>query len=128
MFLGLNSTGNEVSTIAPTTLTPCAAIRCGFFATCEVINGSASCECSQSCGNVSQPVCGSDGVTYENICELEKSSCQKAKHITVVKQGMCGKCESGRCLFFHPLRLSAWSFGVKLQKSVHHPAIFFQTL
>ena len=86
----LNSTGNEVSTVAPTTLTPCAVVKCGFFATCEVINGSASCVCAQSCSNVSKPVCGSDGVTYESICELEKSSCQQQKNITVVKQGMCG--------------------------------------
>jgi hypothetical protein len=93
--LGLNAT------VAATTITPCAVVKCGYFATCNVINGSAACVCSQSCGNVSRPVCGSDGVTYENICELEKSSCEQQKHITVAKNGMCGK---SRCCIVQTYR------------------------
>ena len=34
-------------------------------------------------------VCGSDNVTYDNKCLLEKTACEKNKEIKVVKHGRC---------------------------------------
>ena len=90
-FSGKTTTTNPVTTSPPTTITPCAVIKCGFFARCEVINGSAGCVCSKACPEIFDPVCGSDGVTYGNTCELEKASCNQQKQITVVNKGKCGK-------------------------------------
>ena len=88
----------------PTTLSPCASIKCGFFARCEVRNGSAGCVCPEICPQFVDPVCGSDGVTYDNTCELQKASCEQEKHIKVMMNGSCGEMEyyvSYSFLFLH---------------------------
>jgi coxsackievirus/adenovirus receptor len=57
-----------------------------------VRNGSAGCVCPEKkCLSVTDPLCGSDGVTYGNTCELEKASCEQQKHITIENRGNCVK-------------------------------------
>ena len=72
-----------------TTITPCAAIKCGYYAKCEVRNGSAGCVCPALCPAVLRPVCGSNGVTYGNLCELKRDVCKKEEFIKVVNEGPC---------------------------------------
>ena len=45
------------------------------------------------CPQVVNPVCGSDGVTYGNVCQLLKAFCVQRRRITVMKNGPCGKAE-----------------------------------
>ena len=40
---------------------------------------------------VENKVCGSDGVTYMNECELRIASCRHQKIISVESRGACGK-------------------------------------
>ncbi|XP_071959656.1 CUB and sushi domain-containing protein 3-like isoform X4 [Antedon mediterranea] len=62
--------------------------RAGFFGT--------NCErgpCGKECSTKYQPVCGSDGYTYQNGCELEKASCLDNSLICA----SLGECASNGC-------------------------------
>ena len=45
--------------------------------------------CPLSCPHVSSPVCGSDGVTYSNVCRLLSSSCLSGADLSVLYPGTC---------------------------------------
>ena len=53
-------------------------------------------ECQLMCPRNFRPVCGSDGQTYSNECELKVASCQAQTSIEVVSQGACGQCVTWR--------------------------------
>ncbi|XP_063001126.1 agrin [Elgaria multicarinata webbii] len=76
---------------------PCLSIECTFGATCVVKNQEAVCECQQVCQSVYDPVCGSDGLTYGNPCELDAMACALRKEIRVKHKGACDRC--GKCQF-----------------------------
>ena len=45
--------------------------------------------CDIVCAKVYDPVCGSDGVTYGNSCELRRAACEQEKDIKKVHDGPC---------------------------------------
>ena len=70
---------------------PCEEKKCSFNALCVVNrNYKASCRCPK-CPPATKPVCGSDGETYINECELRKQSCTTKTSIKVLYQGKCGE-------------------------------------
>ena len=74
----------------------CASVKCGFYSECDIMNGSATCVCPgsgsrPSCSSEKDPVCGSDGVIYDNICHLKNASCVQQMMITPSLLGKCGK-------------------------------------
>ncbi|KYN32911.1 Agrin, partial [Trachymyrmex septentrionalis] len=72
---------------------PCEKIYCAWGATCIVSeNGKGLCQCSTDCPLTSDPVCGSDDVTYTNHCHLRQASCQNRKNIRMKHKGACGEC------------------------------------
>ncbi|KAG7472748.1 hypothetical protein MATL_G00112170 [Megalops atlanticus] len=75
----------------PGAQTSCEDMDCQFGATCVEVNGQAHCECpSPDCGEKNKTkVCGSDGVTYADQCQLMTIACRQDKHITVKHLGQC---------------------------------------
>ncbi|KOC64150.1 Agrin [Habropoda laboriosa] len=71
---------------------PCEKTYCSWGATCVVSeNGKPLCQCPTDCPSTSEPVCGSDNVTYSNYCHLRKTSCLERKTTRVQHQGACGE-------------------------------------
>ncbi|KAL4235202.1 C3 and PZP-like alpha-2-macroglobulin domain-containing protein 8 [Mactra antiquata] len=46
-------------------------------------------DCATVCTSDFKPVCGSDGVTYDNKCRLDTASCKSRQYIYVAYQGKC---------------------------------------
>ncbi|KAK7082466.1 hypothetical protein SK128_002936 [Halocaridina rubra] len=57
---------------------------------------SAPPSCLQVCPQVFQPVCGNDGKTYENECELENASC-RGPRVQKVADNECAKSSNKQC-------------------------------
>ena len=74
-----------------TSLDPCENIKCSFNSLCVVNrNYKASCQCPK-CPPTTKYVCGSDGKTYVNECDLRKQSCLTKTNVTVLRDGKCSK-------------------------------------
>ncbi|KAH7952016.1 hypothetical protein HPB52_016868 [Rhipicephalus sanguineus] len=70
----------------------CAAVICRPGRVCRILdNGLASCQCVQHCPSHYKPVCGTNGVTYDNHCQLHKDACVRQKHISIKHKGVCKK-------------------------------------
>ncbi|XP_076133453.1 agrin [Alosa pseudoharengus] len=69
--------------------------NCSFGAICDAQTGK--CVCPTECVDTQQPVCGSDGTTYENECELNVRACTEQLDLKVVAQGECKTCGSVVC-------------------------------
>ncbi|XP_062871868.1 agrin isoform X2 [Trichomycterus rosablanca] len=71
--------------------------NCSFGAICD--GQTERCVCSTECVGSRQPVCGSDGITYANECELHVKACTQQLELRVVAQGECKTCGSTVCSF-----------------------------
>ena len=72
-------------------LAACSKPTCPEDQTCSVdAQRNAVCACPDMCPSLGEPVCGSDGKTYENICKARKESCEKKKGLSF-KRGPCGE-------------------------------------
>lgn len=70
----------------------CEQTYCSWGALCVVSeSGRPLCKCPEDCPSVSKPVCGTDGVTYTNRCQMSQSSCRKRTNTVFKNEGPCGK-------------------------------------
>ncbi|XP_044765426.1 agrin-like isoform X2 [Coccinella septempunctata] len=83
---------------------PCRDKVCQFGSKCVVLpdGRNTSCVCPTTCPNygdhvTSRPVCGSDGVTYTNQCELQQAACLAKTNITIKFSGKCDPCSGVKC-------------------------------
>lgn len=86
---------------------PCDIALCGHPRQhCEVVDGLATCVCNELCPLILMPVCGSDGQSYPNDCNLEVEACVTGKELTVVSKGECGNLLCIHDLFYHVLKFT----------------------
>ena len=64
-------------------------------------------DCPQFCTFDYKPVCGSDGQTYSNECDLKGTACREGKlNLTVASQGECGGSSGNLYSNFHNFQIS----------------------
>jgi hypothetical protein len=54
-------------------------------------------ECLMACQRDYKPVCGTDGMTYSNNCQLKSFNCMKKTAVTVAYQGACVDLKESEC-------------------------------
>jgi len=78
------------STVLP--YDPCKTVSCRPGRECVLLGqGDTECVCLTKCHENWKPVCGSDGVSYDNHCELHRRACLDGKHISPLHPGFCKK-------------------------------------
>lgn len=94
----------------------CEHKQCEYYSICESDISGTRCVCPQNCtmtinsannngGGVGSShsaitrVCGSDGQTYANECELQKASCIQKRFIVVNGRGHCDLCANVHCKY-----------------------------
>lgn len=77
-------------------LDPCRGVSCPNYGVCIPNTRSLlgyQCECPAQCPADISTVCGSNGKTYNNVCELKRESCQRKITIAISHGGACSKLE-----------------------------------
>ncbi|CAH1773592.1 unnamed protein product [Owenia fusiformis] len=77
----------------------CKDVKCDYYGICETNSKGHTCVCPQSCVSVDAAVCGTDGKTYLNECELKVASCKMKQLIKVSSKGSCDMCANVKCRF-----------------------------
>ncbi|XP_015793858.1 agrin-like [Tetranychus urticae] len=78
----------------------CEGIKCDYHSVCQIdANGHGKCICIKNCSHIKMPICGSDGVSYANECELRLASCTKKEYLTIASKGPCDICFNVHCKY-----------------------------
>ena len=70
----------------------CDSLDCKYYSYCTVPpSGIATCKCPDpaACGASKNRVCGTDGLTYDNICQLTSEACKRYHEVRVQHAGLC---------------------------------------
>ncbi|KHJ48489.1 Kazal-type serine protease inhibitor domain protein, partial [Trichuris suis] len=78
----------------------CENMICDYYAQCvSEPTGYAECRCPSvdDCKMDNVTVCGTDGITYPNMCALKLTACKKQAFVMVASKGSCDYCRGKRC-------------------------------
>lgn len=64
---------------------------------------TCQCVCDVACAEIYNPVCGTDGKTHSNECEMNRQACEKNSRITVKHSGKCKRCNQVCTLEYRPV-------------------------
>ncbi|XP_070206823.1 agrin-like isoform X2 [Littorina saxatilis] len=78
---------------------PCKDYTCEHNAVCQVHNNKPECVCPQ-CSEEYRPVCGNNGITYENECKMRQENCEMKTNVRVKQRAPCYGCGSLKCEFY----------------------------
>uniref|UniRef100_A0A8C4MVJ5 Follistatin like 3 n=1 Tax=Equus asinus TaxID=9793 RepID=A0A8C4MVJ5_EQUAS len=69
----------------------CDGVECGPGKACRMLGGRPRCECAPDCAGLPArlQVCGSDGATYRDECELRAARCRGHPDLRVMYRGRC---------------------------------------
>ncbi|KAL5020408.1 hypothetical protein ScPMuIL_003300 [Solemya velum] len=67
----------------------CITEGCSAGKECVVVDGAATCVCKRTCKRNKHVVCGSNGQSYLNHCELHRTACIAKQKIQVEHDGYC---------------------------------------
>ena len=71
-------------------LDPCMNVTCNYFAVCKAFAAKdARCVCVENCPSYEEPVCSSNGTTYDNECIFEREMCHLEANFTLYHPGSC---------------------------------------
>ena len=83
-------------------LDPCIDVTCHYHSLCKAFGpNDARCVCLDSCPTYKEPVCSSNGTTYDNKCLFEQEVCLNRLNFTVQHPGSC-EGQQFCCLFLWP--------------------------
>lgn len=82
----------------------CEGVVCGPDKVCKMKHGRPQCTCAPDCSRLPRKlqVCGSDGNTYRDECELLTAKCRDHPDLEVMYQGKCKSTWGARALPTHP--------------------------
>lgn len=81
---------------------PCTSLKCAPNRDCSIDHmGKATCVCPMPCQQMMELVCGSDGKTYDNPCELKRQTCLQNTYAMLAHYGPCGRHSSQAFTVIH---------------------------
>lgn len=71
-------------------LDPCIEVTCYHYGHCKAVGPrDARCVCVNSCPSYQEPVCSSNGTTFDNKCLFEQEMCSLGLNFTIQHPGAC---------------------------------------
>ena len=76
--------------------------NCDDFYENDIYESDGPC-CKECIDELKVPVCGSDGETYDNRCELERYNCKNEMNVVIDHEGACvdKRCQALQCQHDH---------------------------